>query len=248
MVFNDTSNTHDSLVHYANFLLGNISNSEYSLADKARATNTWKYRVATWIWKNEDAWDFDDSSRSTFPIATGALSDGQQDYALPTGAIRIIEVEILLPDGVTYVKLDPIDESNLSVGLSEYLRTSGTPRQYRLFKQSCFLYPKPATGSVTMAAGIRFRFEREIVEFTSATTATEIGMGEPYDRAVAVGCALEFAVARGMPMSNNLSAMLFGGIINGLPVQGLKTEIEQLVSSRTRGMKPKIRIPYETFE
>ena len=245
MKFYDVTNTHDSLVHYVNSLLGftETSNTEYPLAAKARACNTYKYKVALWFWQNQDSWDFDDSAFTDFGIATTTLVDDQQDYGLPTDALIVKEVGIL-DDGGIWHKLKAIDEKEIKGSSDEFLKTKGVPSRYRIFSSSLFLYPAPDTTMVTAVAGLKLRFLREIKEFTASTTTTEIGIGEPGDRAVAIGTALEFAQKRGMEVAKELELMLYGGVRRGVRIDGLKDQITELISRRTEEITAKIRPTY----
>ena len=209
------------------------STTEYALVAKARACNTWKGRVALWIWENQDTWDFDDSGYTTFPIATTTLVASQDDYTLPSSALKLTRAEVLDSSG-NYQKLISIDDTQVKISLSEFEETDGLPRYYRLIGKSIVLYPAPAAASVTLAAGIKIYLAREVNEFTGATTTTEIGFGEPLDRAVAIGVAWEFASKKGMGVANDLLFQLFGGVKNGKLIPGLKDEIENHVSKRSK--------------
>ena len=245
MKFHDVSNVHDSLTHYVNSLLGFAEGSlnEYPLASKARTCNTFKYKVALWFWQNQDAWDFDDSGHTDFPIASTTLVDNQEDYGLPTSALIVKEVEILDSGGI-YKKLRAIDEKEVKGSLTEYKKEKGVPDEYRIFSNSLFLKSPPDTTMVTAAAGLKLLFLRAINEFTASTTTTEIGMGEPADRAVAIGVALEFAQKRGMEVATELEMMLYGGVRRGVKIDGLKDQITELVSRRTEEITTKIRPTY----
>lgn len=199
MVFHDTTNTHDSATHLANSILGfsESSTTEYALAAKARSANHWKGRLALWIWANQKIWNFDDSSRTTFPIATDTLVNGQRDYLLPTNALMIDRVEIRDSAG-NYYRLSLMDETEREDALTGYGESSGIPNKYWMQKNSVFVDPAPNTSLLTAASGIRIYIAREVVEFTGSTTTTEIGFGEPIDRIVPIGMALDYAGPRGM--------------------------------------------------
>ena len=245
MLFHDTTNTYDSATHYANSLLGFAegSTTEYPLAAKARAANTWKYKLALWYWQNQDAWDFDDSALTTFAIARADLVDDQQDYGLPTTALRVKMVEILNSSSL-WVRLKPLDEKEVAVSLGEFYKTKGIPVYYRIFSNSLFLYPPPSSTQTTLTNGLRVYSHREINEFTASTTTTEIGFGEPADRIVAVGMALEFAERRGMEVADELITMIYGGIKNGIKVEGLKDQVIDLISHRMEEIDLKIKPTY----
>jgi len=192
MKFNDTSNTHNSLAHYVWYLLGGISSSEFPLADLSRATNTAKYNLAVKVWKQQDAWDFNDGGYTTFPIATTTLVDDQADYTLPTDAMGIRRVEVKDSAGNWFV-VDPIDDTNIDVALDEFREVKGLPEYYRLENESIILYPAPSSAQVTTTAGIKLTYNREINEFDASTTTTDVGMGGLGDQVIAHEVAEEWA-------------------------------------------------------
>lgn len=192
MKFNDSTNTHDSLAHYVLFLLGNITTTDYPLADMARATNTAKYNLAVKTFKNQDSWDFDDTANSSFPIATTSLVNSQADYPLPSDALNVRRIEVK-DSGGNWSRVDKVDETNIGVALDEFRKTDGIPEYYRIESGSLILYPAPDTNSVTATAGLKITYDRSINEFSSSTTTTEVGMGEIGDRVVAHEVAEEWA-------------------------------------------------------
>lgn len=236
MVFRNTTNEFDSATHLCDFLLGLTEGetTQYSLNARARSANLWKYRVAVWFWKASDMWQFDDSEYTTYPEATTTLVNSQNDYTLPATALTIERVEVRDANATeTWHKLDPIDEKDVSGGLLDFHDIDGLPKYYRLIGRSVWLYPAPDNGvSVTLSAGLRIYFKREISEFTDLTTTTEIGFGEPWDRTIAYGMAYDFAVPRGMEVKDDLAIDLFGGVRNGERIEGFKQMIERHASSR----------------
>lgn len=193
MKFYDTGNTHDSLAHYVWHLLGDITSTDYPLADLSRATNTSKLNLALKIWRNQDDWDFDDTANTDFPIATTTIVDNQADYTLPTDALEIRRVEVKDING-NWTEVIKIDETNIDGALDEYQDVAGIPNQYRLESNSIILYPAPDTAQVTATAGLKVTYNRKIDEFTGSTTTTEVGMGELGDQIIAFEVAEEWAI------------------------------------------------------
>lgn len=236
MVFRDTTTTADSVTHLCDFLLGltDGETTQYPLAARARSANTWKYITGIWFWQNSDMWQFDDSEYTTYPEATTTLVNSRNDYIIPTNALTIERVEVRDANATeTWHQLIPVDEKDISGGLIDFQDIDGLPKYYRLIGRSIWLYPAPDNGvSVTLSAGLRIYFKREISEMTSTTTTTEIGFGEPWDRIVAYGMAYDFAAARGLDAANDLYLAIYGGIKNGQNIEGFKNMIEKHASSR----------------
>lgn len=229
------------MTHYVNFLLGFAvgSTNEFPLADKARATNTAKYELAIDVWQMAASygWDFDDSGNSGLPESDLNMVDNTQDVTLPTGTLEIDRIEVLDSNSI-WNKLHPLEKANIDTSIEEYLKTKGIPRFYDLTKNTIKLYPPPASASVTLTAGLRVFFKKEIAEFTAATTTSEIGFDELGDRIVAHVVAYEFASNRTMRMANTLK----------LRGEELRAKFLSHMANRWRDLKPRIRIKRDYYE
>ncbi len=173
----------------------------YPLNDMVTSANRWVHQIATWIWQASGTWEFDDKNQTDLPIATTTLVAGQQDYSLPTDALKILRVEVLDSNG-DYQKLDQIDQTEIRTSLTEYEETDGMPHSYDIIGNSLFLYPAPAAASVTTAAGLKIVFAREAKEFSvpaSYTTAdtTQPGFDEDWHEIVCLGIAYDWCSVNG---------------------------------------------------
>jgi hypothetical protein len=238
MEFFNSTDKEKSLYHDTLFLLGIKSTDTTAFAvdgDFTRSANVWTRRVVTWIWNSSSTWEFDDSNHTDLPIATTALVDAQQDYALPATAFRLEKVEVL-DSGGDYNPVKQIDKSELKhIALSEYQETDGMPVQYDLIGNSLFLYPAPATADVTLAAGLKLYFSRDINEFTPADTTQEPGFPGMFHRLVSIGAALDFAVRN--EMTEKIAVLKTGpGMF-----QELKIDLETHYGSRNRDMTTRIK-------
>ncbi len=252
MKFYDTGNTHDSLVHYVNDLLGLASGDTtvYTLAAKARSANTNKYKLALMVMKANDAWSWDDNAQADFPIATTTLVAGQRDYTLPSYAIGLERVEIKDKSGNFY-RLNPMDETDRPGALTNYGESNSVPTKYWVKGRSLFVDPAPDANQVTLIGGLKIYFPREVNEFTATTTTTEVGFDEPGDRAVALMVAEEFAGTHpGYDTQLDfIQFQLYGGVKNGKPVQGLVDLITGVeAANKLKDMPPRIRIAIEDME
>lgn len=145
----------------------------------------------------DGSWQFDDSNFSSLPIGTQALVANQQDYSFDQDFLSIERVEVKDSAG-KYQLLSPIDQSRISEALTEYQNVAGMPNEYDKIGESIFLYPAPAAGSVTLAAGLKVYFQRTASVFTSAelTTGTKVpGFASPYHHILAYKAAMPYAVS-----------------------------------------------------
>ncbi len=169
----------------------------YPAADLLRRINaSYEKRVAQII-AADGLWQFDDSNYTDFPIGTTTLVASQQDYAFDSSHLEIERVEVKNSDGI-WQKLNPIDKSQISIALSEYQKTAGMPMEYDKQGNSILLYPAPASGSVTLASGLKVYFKRTASIFTSAevTTGTkQPGFASPFHSILSYDAAIPYAVS-----------------------------------------------------
>ena len=142
-------------------------------------------------------WQFDDTNYTDFPEGTTTLVASQSDY---TFAADVLEVEgvSVLDSGGNWQKLIPIDESQMGVDPAEFSPTAGLPVYYDKKGRSIILYPAPASGSVTLASGLKVFFKRTASVYTSAevTTGTkQPGFAVAYHLLLVYKASLAYCVA-----------------------------------------------------
>ena len=190
MKFNDTS-SETGICQFIDFQC-HTDTTSYPLKDKARNCNVWYRKAVTWVREAPSDWQYDDSNLTTLPIYTCTLVADQRDYELPSVAQRIERVEIL-DDDENYQPLTPIDwEQITDEAMTEFKETAGEPVYYDLVGRSIFLYPKPGTGYVTLAEGLKVYVARDIDEFTSTDTTQEPGFASNFHPIIPLGASFDF--------------------------------------------------------
>jgi hypothetical protein len=197
--FNYSTNKALSLYHDSLGLLGidESNTTTFPIATFTRYANAWYRRFIYYIWRSSGQWQFDDTNYTTLPEATADLVAGQEDYALPSTAIDVLEAYILDSDG-DYKKLERINPNTLPTSRDEYLETDGTPAEYWLEGGSVIIKPAPAAGSVTTTAGLKIILDRDIDAFTITDTTQEPGLPNPFHRIISLGASFDFARANDM--------------------------------------------------
>jgi len=234
MEFNSTTDK-DGLIQDIETLLGmddgHISGNATRLKQFTRMINIWYKRAVSWIWEATGTWEYDDSNKTTLPIATTDLVDDQQDYELPSIAQKVDRVEVM-DDSGDYQLLIPIDKSQITdEALSEYYETNGMPVVYDLVGRSIILYPTPATADVTLVAGLKVYVSRDVDVFTSADTTKEPGFVDNFHTICSVGAALRYAIGESLSdKKRDLKADL----------KDLKSELQAFYGSRHRDMPSRI--------
>jgi len=178
----------ETLKDDVDFLVGTTSAS-YVSKDKLRNMNVAYQDVARVIWESAGDWQYDDSNATDFGIATADLVADQQDYTLPSTAQRVQRVEVKDTSG-NYVKARQIDIHDLSVATSEHLKGDGTVIQYDVVGRSVILYPVPSTGFVTLAAGLKVYFDRDVTNLSD--DADTPGFATAFHRILSLAAAIDF--------------------------------------------------------
>ena len=246
-----TNNT--GLVQDITFLTG-LDTNAVSAKERARCANRWYYKAAILAWKSDPDWQFDDVNQAasatdgnwTFdafaglPRATRTLTDDVRIYALPTSALSVERVEILRANSDWY-PLEPIEEAKIPrysnsegfrvFAIPEFYKTKGLPKYFNLVGSNIELFPAPATGEVTMTAGIKLYVSREIKEFVSTDTTMEPGIPEPFHRILSLGASYDIAIAKGLANARTLKA----------EVEQLLFEMQDYYTKRQRYNKKSIR-------
>lgn len=172
--------------------------------------NLWYERVHMAILRAQDDWDFDDSNQTTYPILTTNFVANQQDYLLPSNALRIKRVEVTY-DGVNYYVAEPFDIDMRSRASSPSLLASDFTQSRPYFDpqgRSIFIYPIP---TANQTAGLKIWIQRSVIEFTSGDLSTGTkspGFDVPFHQILAYGTAFEFALAKGLQSLKGIQGRL----------------------------------------
>ena len=198
MQFNDTTNKNGCVQLCEMFLGmtdGDISGNATLLKQFTGLINTWYRRVNSQIWEVTGTWEYDDSNYTDLPVATTDLVNNQQDYEIPSTAQKMSRVEILDSNG-NYCLLVPFDESMVKdQAMSEFYETAGLPIYYDLKGRSLSLHPKPSSDRVTLTAGLKVYFSRDISEFVSTDTTKEPGFVSNFHKVLPLGASHDYSVS-----------------------------------------------------
>lgn len=194
MQFNDTTN--DTGIVQDIYWLTGTNTTSYPLKDVARNVNRWYYKAIVAQMHSNREWQIDDSNFTTYPIATTTLVATQKDYILPTDLLKLQKVFVKDTEG-NYQPLNPIDAQKRTQDITEEFETDGIPQYYDVLGDSIFIYPAPATGSVTLNAGLKLLYSRDFDAFTVADTTQEPSIPEPYHRILSFGASYDWFLARG---------------------------------------------------
>lgn len=182
---------------YVTFRTG-ADTTAFPAATRLYLTNRWYHKVAVMILTAMGSADFDDANRTDYPEVTTNLVASQQDYTLPTTALRLKRVEAKL-DGSTWYPVTPFDlnDNAYATDTTSVARDfSVQDPYYDLTANAIKLYPIPASN---VTAGLKIWYSREVAEFTSGEVSTgtkEPGFDEPFHVMVALGICYDWFAAK----------------------------------------------------
>jgi hypothetical protein len=191
MQFSDAA-TKQGIVEEIDALCDSDSTS-YPIESKTRRVNAALEQTIGKIIGLDGTWQFDDSNFSDLPIGSTDLVDSQQDYSFDVAMLNIERVEVLDHDAHWH-ELTPIDKSQIDVALPEYQNVPGLPCEYDKQGASIFLYPAPATASVTLSAGLKVYFQRTASLFTTADTTKTPGFTSTFHIILAYMAAIPYCM------------------------------------------------------
>lgn len=192
MQFSDTS-TKLGIVQQTTFLC-DTDTTAYPLNDIVREINAAYEEVIGWLIHADGVWQFDDENYSTLNEGTTDLVSGQSDYSIASTFLDIEWVKVKDKNGY-WQMLTPIDQSQTSHPLEDYLITNGFPCYYDKQGDSIRLYPAPDNGvSVTLSAGLKVGFQRTASLFTNADTTKVPGFVSPYHAILSYMAALPYCM------------------------------------------------------
>ncbi len=192
MVFSDVANG-AGLVQDVHWLCGTDSVS-YPTADIARNMNRHYNKAVIDVLKTEGRLQFDDSTNlNSLPEYTFTLVNGQKQYSLPTNLLKMWGIEVTDSAGnITRLTEIDIQDPLMARTISDFEETAGVPRFYDIRGENVFLYPAPATAQVTLIAGGKMYFAREVDPFTAADTTQEPAIPEPFQRILSLGTSYDW--------------------------------------------------------
>lgn len=198
----NSETTNQDLVSLLNDLTG-MSDTVYPLTAKTRDINTALRTIWSWIHEAYGGWQYDDSNSTDFPTATTALVSGQQDYTIPTDALSIRGVEVLLNGSTVWQILSPLTNDQIRDVMAEkqFMSTSSQPMYYVPYGNSIKLYPAP---NYSQASSLRVAYDRGMSAFSTTDTTKTPGFASEFHEAVAFGAATIFSIYKGLPQADRL--------------------------------------------
>lgn len=135
--------------------------------------------------ESDTRWQWHDSNYATLPISYTDLNVNetpQQDYEMSLDFLKINHVYVKDSNG-DYQPLIPVDEYDMNKnGKSPetFMGEAGMPKYYDKKGRSLFLYPAPATASVTESEGLQVAYSSPADYFATTDTNVDPGLPIPF--------------------------------------------------------------------
>jgi len=212
--FSDTTSSKAGLIQECEALIfgdngyGRISGDTNLLATFTRYLNEGLNRVASLIMSSDGRWQFDDNNQTDYPIGTTNLVNAQKDYQFSVNYLKITRVEVQDAAGSWHL-LTPMDQADIyDQSLTDFLKTSGLPKYYDKMANSIFLYPSPATASVTTTNGLKVWFQRPPSYFITSDTTKVPGFNSMFHRLVALIASRDYAITKQLSNAKSLAELV----------------------------------------
>jgi hypothetical protein len=208
MYFSDTSSNQNGLVQEIDDICSSNS-STYPVARKTRRINDSLDRFFFLATRAAGSWQFDDSNRADFPIATTSLVSGQYDYSFANDMAEIVQVQVQDQAG-NWTIIDPVDiNERLSRNVWERVPASvGIPIRYDKFANSLLLDPTP---NYNKTGGLKVVYKRTLQHFVPTDALTEPGVPSQFHMYLARHAALPYLVENELKKAGSISTLVAQG-------------------------------------
>lgn len=219
MVFSDTTNKNgliQTIEEYSNLSDGAITSDDTLLKKTTARVNDTLSEIITEIMMAQDNFDWDDPTRSDFPIATTPLVAGQRDYQFDNLSFLKLKRLDVAYDGVNYYRGVPFDSASYQDGLgNDSLVDNKFNKADPHYDPKAFgfwLYPRATAADVAAGGLIRVEFTRSFDPFTYDDTVKEPPIDSPFHELIAIGAALKYAVIKDEKKAVNLNTLWQTGL------------------------------------
>lgn len=203
MQFNDTTNNTGIAQQARSF--ARVDATQWPLSKIANSANNWHDLVTGYAIGADRRFQWDDTNHTKLPEGTTPLTINQADYSFLTDEqgntiITLIGVSIL--QNGRYEMLQPVDRNDPNYDPSTFGQETGTPIEYDKISDNIVRLDKKP--SATVAAGLKFYFQRTGSYFTASDTTKAPGVSPLLHRGYVIACAYDIALTLGL---ENLQAL-----------------------------------------
>lgn len=178
-----------------------VDSNQWPTSKIVASANNYLDRITGYQIGADRRFQFDDTNHTKLPTGTTGLTANQKDYSFLTDAqgnriLTLTRIDMLQKVGGDYAQLQLIDQAQVPHALDEFYSTAGIPQFYDKIADNIIrLYPKPAT---TIAAGLRFYFQRTPSYFVATDTTKQPGVSPLLHRGFVIAAAYDGALTLGL--------------------------------------------------
>jgi hypothetical protein len=196
--FSDTSNN-TGIVQQSR-VIARVDSTQWPTARIVNSANNWMDELIPYLIARDKRFRWDDTNHTKLPIGTSELTLNTSYFSFITDEqgnriLNLLRIEAKDANGEWH-ELKLIDENDIDVALDEYKSTAGTPEEYMKVSDNVIrVFPQSAT---TVAAGIRYYFQRVGSYFTASDTTKEPGVAAVLHRGFVIASAYDCALTLGL--------------------------------------------------
>lgn len=202
--FNDTTNN-TGICQQARFLAG-VDATQWPIQRIVNSCNNWKDFVTGYAIGADTRFRWDDTNHTKLPEGTTPLTVSQSDYSFLTdeqGNQIITLLGVSLLQSGKYQPLTPVDRNDPYYDSSTFGQVSGTPTQYDKISDNIIRLDKIPTA--TVAAGLKFYFQRTGSYYDADDTTKQTGFSAVIDRGFIIASAYDIALTLGLQNTQALA-------------------------------------------
>ena len=184
-----------------------VDSNQWPTAKIVASANNYHDCIVGYAIGADKNFQWDDTNHTKLPEGTATLTDGQSDYSFladeqGNSIVTLLGVSILDTTVNKYVPLMQVDRSEVDVA---YFGTKyGTPTSYDKIADNIIRLNYLPTA--TVAAGIKFYFQRVGSYFVAADTTKAPGVSPLLHRGYVISAAYDGALTLGLPNLGPLAA------------------------------------------
>lgn len=197
MVFNDTTNKRGLIQRYERHSQlgdGVVSGDTDFLKVATVDINETIYQITNEIILADDGFEFDDQTKTDYPVATTPLIAGRRDYQFDSISFLKLKRLDVSWDGAKYYRARSFDSGSYADGLGNDdtvdANFNRTEPRYDLKSVNLWLYPRATATDVSNGGKIRLEYTRAYTEFEYTDLTKEPPIDRPFHDLIAIGAAL----------------------------------------------------------
>lgn len=209
MVFSDSS-LNQGIVQQTRSLM-RVDSTQWPTAKIVASANNYHDVVTGYAIGADKRFQWDDTNHTKLPEGTSQLTIAVSDYSFladeqGNAVVTLLGVSRLDSASSTYIPLIEADRNDASYNVQTFGQQSGTPTMYDKIADNIIrLDFKP---SATVAAGLKFYFQRVGSRFVATDTTKEPGVSPLLHRGYVIAAAYDGALTLGLPNLQPLAVEL----------------------------------------